>query len=145
MENFLNYLKELIGKDADVKYVVNGKPVLEIKNGKVVTDEITPKEESKPEEPRPEEPADTPEDEVDCIKITDDVYRDVNSERYYVREKANKQPLTLERVILFDSANENGEINPGVSDRDLAFILLYRNRDNARKYNAIMEFLKADL
>ena len=145
MEEFLNYLKEVVGKNGDFRYEVDGKPMLEIKNGEVVTDNISkPKEKTcKVENTCPQAPAEEP-DEDEPIRITKDVYRDPFEERYYIREKAGNQPLTLERVISFDTRNEDDTISPGVSDLDLAFILLYRNRDDIRKYNAIMDFIKAN-
>lgn len=132
MEEFLNYLIKLTGNNGEFKYNVNGKPVVDIKDGKVLVDNLTKKE----------EPVEQDDEDYEFVSITKDITKDPTEERYYIREKANKQPLTIERTIVFDSKDENGNINPGISDQDLAFILLYRNKDDKSKYNAIMEVIK---
>lgn len=151
MEEFLKWLDDMIGelndKNSTLKISYNGKPVVDIENGKDML---------KKDEPEKCEEKCTPntiptkdinnsyvaDNTYDNQAITKYVYKDPDEETYYVRESANGARISRETPIIFDFVAKDGIVNPGVTDADLAFILLYRNRDNKVRYNALMDFIK---
>lgn len=158
MEEFLKFLKSLYEgqENTDLKVFYNDEPVIDIENGKdmLKKPEVvkTPvKEEPLQKKAKYETPKCTaPKCEMpvapnpyDQFQITQNIYKDPDEETYYVRESANGARLSTERPIVFDYKAADGIVNPGFTDADLAFILLYRNRNDKVKYNALMDFIKA--
>lgn len=160
MEEFIKFLRTLYEGDenTNVKVYYNNEPVLDIENGKDVMkkqpENVCPKNElwnDKKQKVKYETPkCESVKQEMpiapnpyDQFQITQNIYKDPDEETYYVRESANGARLSTERPIVFDYKAADGIVNPGFTDADLAFILLYRNRNDKVKYNAIMDFIKA--
>lgn len=149
MEDFLKWLlTEYVDENTDLQVNINGDKVLDVKKGKIV--EPAPKKCEGPcevkQEKKPEIVNDkTTEPTTNCeaIDITQNVYKDPDEETYFVRESAGGRRLSREVPIVFDFTADDGVVNPGVTDADLAFILLYRNRNNKVRYNAILDFIKS--
>ena len=151
MEEFLKWLKEMtedLDSNSSIRMNVNGKPVIDIENG------VDMLKKTKYDAPKCEVKDGCTDDsdyskrtvaepDSESITITPNVYKDPDEETYYVRESANGSRLSTERPVVFDFKGEDGITNPGFTDVDLAYILLYRNRDNKVRYNALVDFLKS--
>lgn len=151
MEDFLEWLEDMIGelndKNSTLKINYNGKPIVDIENGKDMLKKDEPEKCEKKCTTETIPPKNVDDNYVvnntyDNQAITNYVYKDPYEETYYVSESANGARIARETPIMFDFVAKDGIVNPGVTDVDLAFILLYRNRNNKVRYNALMDFIR---
>jgi len=93
-------------------------------------------------EPEPSEPSPIQDDEDDVVRICDGVVKDPFNELYYLDQFAGTTKLLVPEVELRFTEGVENYMAPGITDIQLAFILLYRNRDNKERYDALMQFIK---
>lgn len=89
---------------------------------------------------------DTPSEKIrtadDYTRISQFIEKDNLDETYYVRKAVNGARISEETAVVFDNTDVDGITTPGLTDYDLALILLYRNRNNKDRYDTLINFLK---
>ena len=78
----------------------------------------------------------------DFTRISQFIEKDNLDETYYVRKAVNGARISEETAVVFDNTDADGITTPGLTDYDLALILLYRNRNNKDRYDTLINFLK---
>lgn len=115
---------------------------VDVKNTESVTETLEPSDDKMDPEEEEDDSEETYGPGEKFFEVTKNISKDEFDETYIVRESANGFRLTTETEIIFDYTGEDGITTPGVTDGDLAMILLYRNRNNKERYDAILNFLK---
>lgn len=73
--------------------------------------------------------------------ITPNIIKDDFDETYIIKNSVSGKRTPIETVITFDETMPDGLTNPGVTDEDLLWILMFRNRENTEIFNALHEVL----
>lgn len=76
------------------------------------------------------------------VNICNGVVKDPYNEIYYLDQFVNNDKVLIPEVELRFTESVDGYVAPGLTDAQLAFVLLYRNRDNKERYDALMQFIK---
>lgn len=77
----------------------------------------------------------------ECLEISDDVFS-VDKDSYILNLKVNDANINDTIDLEFDHYDEEEEYNvPGITEKQLLTVLLYRNKDNKERYELIKKLL----
>jgi hypothetical protein len=73
------------------------------------------------------------------VELSKDVFM-VDKDSYLLRNKVNGTSIAENTEVIFDHSSEDIVV-PGITESQLLYVLLYRNKDNKKRYELVKQLL----